>query len=278
MRNEKIRGPPECMVIKNTNIMSDFFNILADETQNNVADGLSSAIASIVPPPTSFAVGLASKVIAKWTMANVCHELSQRNMTDRQKEKMSVFAESAVRTFYELMDKGQAGNNNYDSPESDEWRENAYEIAENLFLKAANECQAKKLTIQGSYFGREMFYGTSSWMEIYFLTNLYHELTFRQIIMIKLLVERISPRPKKERQNTEELEFNNSTTYMEFQVLAVKGMFEVGEDSVGWASIDLSSLDYSSDIYTTDLAIDFYDKFILKDIKQEIVDEIVRTF
>lgn len=257
---------------------NELLEIFANESFSDVSDSLATAISLVAPTPIDKLLGFAVKILGKWSIVEVCQELHQRNMTIRQTEKMNIFVYHAISTFNGMINDMGKDNTCNENPETESWYDSAYEIAENLFIKAANESQTKKLIISGRFFGREMALNNTKWESIYFLTNLFSQLSYRQIIMIKLLVEYIPQRPKSKGNVPEWLELKETTTIMEFQQLLTLGMFEVGENSVAWATIDLSAFDFFSDIHSTDLAHEIYQRFMLDKIPFSEVEAITKTF
>jgi len=259
-------------------MVESFFNVLADESGDKLAEAITTAAAAHVTGPLAIPMQIVTNTLGKWVFKNVCSELRQRHTTDRQQQKMGVMAQSSIEAFCYLASQVNEHLPVQQQEVTDEWVRKAYEITENIFLKSANETQTKKLNVVGYFFGKVMFDNVCDWDSIYFLTNLFSNLSYRQVIMIKLLVEYVPPRPQEKKEIPKSFAFRSNATYMEFQQLLSHGMFEVGQGSTGWATIDLSGNDFSSDIHSTELATEFYERFMLYMIEDRDVDEVIGTF
>lgn len=56
-------------------------------------------------------------------------------------------------------------------------------------MQSMKEFEHKKLDVLGSYYGRNMYYGNAQWEKIYQTQKMIERLTYRQIVLIRLISE-----------------------------------------------------------------------------------------
>lgn len=143
------------------------------------------AVAAGVPAimlAVPFAKGLVLGVIE-----NCYNDCAQRILSVREAQKLRQVSEIALKTFRMLSERDCV----------DAWRmdidpkyvDYAYEVAEHVTLEAIKQSEQKKVDILGRYYGRQFYMGATDWQDMHQMITMVGALTFRQLVMIRLLSE-----------------------------------------------------------------------------------------
>lgn len=123
-------------------------------------------------------------------ISNCYDDITHRQLSSREAQKHNSVFEIAIRTFIDC-----AHNDNVESMfiiSDDAQYEYAYEVAEHLSMEAIRQSEQKKIDILGRFYGKQFYEGRMNWQDMHQVIAMTGELSYRQIILIKLICERFS--------------------------------------------------------------------------------------
>lgn len=160
---------------------------IATETVGSVVENGFAALASAAGFP---AIALATplvKGIILGLLENCYNDCSQRTLSIREGKKLNRVSEMALLTFRELAEKDgvKAWELNIDPSYIDY----AFEVAEHATMEAIRQSEMAKVDILGRYYGKSFYEGKTDWQDIHQMITMAGALTFRQLVMIRLISE-----------------------------------------------------------------------------------------
>ena len=168
-------------------------NVIAQLTGNLSETGF-TALVSACNLPAGLTLGVAQSFLKgalQGAMLNCYDDMRARMLSSRELEKHDHFFDVAERTYFELA----AQNYDYSAGQAyvldDSYIEQVKEIAEHASIEAMRESQAKKIEVLGWYYGGEFFKNgpNLNFDEMHQIISMVSSLTFRQIVLIRLIDE-----------------------------------------------------------------------------------------
>lgn len=215
-------------------------------------------------PALALATPLAKGVIIS-LVENCFNDCAQMTLSVNEKKKLSQVSTVALQTFWELAEKDGvvAWEMNIDSAYIDY----AYEVAEHATLEAIRQSEKKKIDVLGRYYGRKFYKGDSNWQDMHQVITMAGMLTFRQIVMIKLISEGFKGLAGK-------LFVGNPSACVEINRLKDFGIWQTTGAAFGINESATIQLDC---IYATDYADQVCEELMLDRISEEDVQIVIES-
>lgn len=159
---------------------------LAQETGEIVSEGFRTLM-SVIGIPQAI---ILSPLVRGATIGvmNTCYDdVTNRALSRMENEKVDIVTKTAIKTFMELAEKDGVIAMNVQIEEGE--LQYAYEAAEGIIMTSIRESQKKKIEVLGRYFGRALYKFDTDWQDMHQMMSMVGNLTFRQIVMIKLISE-----------------------------------------------------------------------------------------
>lgn len=120
-------------------------------------------------------------------LENCYNDCAQRTLSVRETKKLERTTTIALQTFKELAEKDgvKAWELNIDPAYIDY----AYEVAEHATIEAIRQSEMVKTDILGRFYGKAIYEGKKDWQDMHQLIAMAGSLSFRQIVMIRLISE-----------------------------------------------------------------------------------------
>lgn len=168
-------------------MLSDITKNIVAEIAGTTTEGLFTAIATGVGfPAAAFAAPLAKGLILG-LVENCFNDCLQMTLSVSEKKKLTQVSSIALQTFWEMAKRDGivAWEMSIDPANIDY----AYEVAEHATLEAIRQSEKKKIDVLGRYYGNQFYKGRSEWQDMHQIITMVGSLTFRQIVMIRLISE-----------------------------------------------------------------------------------------
>ena len=220
--------------------------IIKDSVINIVAASLPSSFVEIVKAINSF-----SK-LTETASSNFRDQLSEI-----QKKKFDIVINRATETFNKLIGTEEQ---TLLHPESNDYIMNTFEFSLHILQNAMNEFQMKKLVVLGDFWGKVIADGNIDWDNLHTEGNIFNSLTYRQLILLKLLDDGFP-----EEQN--ELYINNPSICVELNQLLQLGFWQMSGVYFGTNNSGPIQI---SELKKTDFCSNFVERLMLNNL--EIVD------
>lgn len=147
--------------------------------------GLPPALVTLISKSKPILKGAAQTAVLK-----MYDDVCSRQISSIETSKVVYSFQKAENVFWDFVDKegGDQAGYSFDaySPEY----EGARQAAEGFLMQSMREFEHKKLDVLGSYYGRNLYYGNTHWESIYQTQKMIDRLTFRQLVLIKLISDR----------------------------------------------------------------------------------------
>ncbi len=148
-----------------------------------------------LPPGTSRLLS-ASKPLLKGTaqtaVFKMYDDVNQRRISIIEASKIEYSFQKAENVFWDFVEKEGYETAGYSFDAFSSEYEGARQAAEGFLMQSMREFERKKLDVLGSYYGRNLYYGNNQWESIYQTQKMIERLSFRQIVLIRLISERFS--------------------------------------------------------------------------------------
>lgn len=128
-----------------------------------------------------------AKGIVLGLLENCYNDCAQRTLSVRENKKLNMVSKAALETFWKLAEKDSVVA--WDMNIAPEHMEAAFEVAEHATLEAMRQSEMKKVDILGRYYGRQFYKGYTNWQDMHQIITMTGILTFRQLVMIRLISE-----------------------------------------------------------------------------------------
>lgn len=172
--------------------LSNFNAAVIDTASDNTAEALSATVSTVMGSPVAgVAVPIAMKFLAnivKSSMQTVSRDMSYRQLSDIQLAKLERVCRSMSETLLELS-RADTEQSVVAHPEANDYLQATFETAEHVFITATNESQWAKLDVLGRFYAKSIYTDKRNWHNIHQVTSMFENLTYRQIVMIKLLAD-----------------------------------------------------------------------------------------
>lgn len=158
----------------------------------SVSTPILNALGIPITPQAMVIIGKSLKIILKMGVPKVLKDYQDRQLSQIQKERLEDVKSVSIKTIYHLIEK-----NGWEDfhPESDQYTQYAIEYIEEMVNKAINENRQSKRLVLGAFLGSTMYKLSSStpnWDNVFYLSSLIDRLTMRQIILVKLMVDKFN--------------------------------------------------------------------------------------
>lgn len=160
---------------------------VVSEVAGSAVDAGFTAIATIAGIPEAVLAKPFAKGLILGLVENCFNDCAQMTLSVSEKKKLNRVSSMALQTFRELAEKDGvvAWEMNIDPTYIDY----AYEVAEHATLEAIRQSEKKKIDVLGHYYGRKFYKGDYDWQDMHQVITMAGALTFRQIVMIRLISE-----------------------------------------------------------------------------------------
>lgn len=172
--------------------LSGLNEAIIDTATDKTGDIILATTGTILGGPVAgVAVPIAVKFLAniiKSSMQTVSKDMTCRQLSDIQLSKLERVCKAMSATLLELS-KADADQNAVVHPETEDYLHSTFETAEHVFITAINESQWAKLDVLGKFYAKAIYTDNRNWHNIHQVTSMIDNLTYRQIVMIKLLAD-----------------------------------------------------------------------------------------
>lgn len=192
-------------------------------------------------------------------------DFTNRMLSTIESQKLDLFSQTAVQTFFDLAERDGV------TPMQQQIEEGqlqyAYEAAEGAMLTAIRQSQRAKIKILGRYFGSQLYQDKINWQDMHQVLNMADALTFRQLVMIRLIAEDFKGLNKK-------LFISNPTACVEINRLLDFGIWQTAGAQLGinksW-KIQLESI--IPTIYSDEVC----KSLMLENLSEDDINESIRS-
>lgn len=159
---------------------------IAQGTGEAVSNGFRILMNAIgIPQATIFTPLVRGATIG---VMNTCYDdVTQRALSKMENEKVDIVTKTAIQTFMEFAEKDGVIAMNMQIEEGQ--LQYAYEVSEGLIMTAIRQSQKKKVEVLGRYYGKSFYKDKTDWQDMHQMISMVGNLTFRQIVMIRLISE-----------------------------------------------------------------------------------------
>ena len=223
-----------------------------------------------VTPQATIIIGKSIKMLLKMGIAEVFKDYKSRQLSSMQQKKLDDVTGFTIKTVYQLIEKDGWEDNH---PESAQYTQYAVEYAEDVLNKALTESRQSKRMLLGAYLGSTIYtlnFTSPNWDNVFYLSSLIEQLTLRQIILVKLIVDHFNGIKDGE----DMICVTDNVVISELKELANQNMW------VGLVSFQPNPTHIAIPLKymcPTGLAKDFVSYIIIPDSLQENVDRIVKS-
>ncbi len=224
--------------------------IIKEGVINIVASSLPSSFVEIVKAINSF-----SK-LTETASSNFRDQLSEI-----QKKKFDIVINRATKTFNKLINTEEQ---TLLHPESYDYIQNTLEFSLHILQNAINEFQFKKLEVLGDFWGKAIADGNIDWDNLHTEGNIFNSLTYRQLILLKLLDDGFL-------EDQQELCINNQTICVELNQLLQLGFRQTSGVYFGTNNSGPIQI---SQLKKTDFCSTFVERMMLSNIDKKDIESV----
>lgn len=166
---------------------NEIVNSILKDIASSVVEKSFVAIATAAGfPAIAFSAPLAKGIILG-LFQNSYNDCSQMTLSVRETDKLNQLSSIALQTFWRLAEEDGviAWEMNIDPAYIDY----AAEVAEHVTLEGIKQSERKKIDILGRYYGKQFYKGNTDWQDMHQMITMVSNLTFRQIVLIRLISE-----------------------------------------------------------------------------------------
>lgn len=170
-------------------------NTLSQLTLGAVEKVAPEAIGTLMGLPLGTTTGVVAvstmllKGAAQTAVLKTYDDIRQRQISSLETSKVEYSFQKAENVFWEFVEKEGAENAGYSFEAYSTEYEGARQAAEGFLMQSMREFERKKLDVLGSFYGRNLYYGKTDWETIYQTQKMIDRLTYRQIVLIRLISE-----------------------------------------------------------------------------------------
>lgn len=170
-----------------------------EETSRNIIRSVTDEVASALTdfgfvalattagfPSTALALPLA-KGLVLGVIENCFTDNAQKKLSISERKKLDKVSIIALKTFRELAEKD--GVIAWQMDIDPAYVDYAYEVAEHATMEAIRQSEQKKVELLGRYYGRQFYKGETNWQDMHQMISMAGTLSFRQIVMVRLIAE-----------------------------------------------------------------------------------------
>lgn len=137
-------------------------------------------------PKIAFLTPLAKGIILG-LFENCFNDYKQRVLSISENRKLEKATKIALQTFKELADKDHIEPSVKRIDEA--YLDYAFEVAEHATIESIRQSEVGKVDIIGRYYGGQFYKGNLDWQDMHQMITMVGMLTFRQLVLIRLIVE-----------------------------------------------------------------------------------------
>lgn len=209
------------------NVMRNALTQLA----GNISDSAFIAIVTACDLPVGLTLGMAQAVVKgalQGVMQNCYDDVQKRNLSNREVMKHNLVFDVAERTYFELAAKSYDISASQAMVLDNTYLDQVSEIAEHASLEAIRQSEIKKVSVLGRYYGGEFYKNgwNINFQDMHQMINMVGTLTFRQIVLIRLIAEGFNIIDKK-------LFIGNPSACVEMNQLLLYGIWQTRGASFG---------------------------------------------
>ena len=159
----------------------------------------SVATALGLPPGSSIGVLTLKSLVkgaAQTAVLGVYDDMMSRQISEIEHSKIDVTFNTAEKTFWEFVENEGDKNVGYGFTANSSDYHYALEVAEGVLIQSMREFEHKKLDILGRFYGRHLYMGSTQWNRIHHTMKMTDRLTYRQLILIRLICDGFPGRDK----------------------------------------------------------------------------------
>ena len=160
---------------------------IARELIGSASESAFLALVSTVGFPTTALALPFAKGLVLGLVENCFNDCSQMTLSVKEKEKLNQVSSVALQTFWEMAEKD--GVVAWEMNINPAYIDYAYEVAEHATLEAIRQSEKKKIDVLGRFYGRKFYMGNADWQDMHQMITMVGTLSFRQIVMIRLISE-----------------------------------------------------------------------------------------
>lgn len=173
-----------------------------EETRRNIVKSVNSELASTATDigfaALATAAGFPSVIISLPLAKGIVLGVLENCFTDNAQKKLSISERKkleevyvvALETFRELAERD--GVVAWEMYMDATYVDYAYEVADHATMEAIRQSEKKKVELLGRYYGRQLYRGGTHWQDMHQMISMAGALSFRQIVMIRLIANNFS--------------------------------------------------------------------------------------
>lgn len=127
-----------------------------------------------------------AKSYLEYSIKPLYDDFSHRQLSQFQMSRLQSITVRAIKTFYK---RCEVDNWNLEHTESEDYINFLFKSQDHLIFQSLQDAQRLKDILYGSYWGNLIYEHDENWDDQFFTINLIGRLSFRQVILIKLLVD-----------------------------------------------------------------------------------------
>ena len=171
------------MVRTNKNITKSVIS----EAVSTITDLSFAALATVAGFPSAVIATPLTKGLVLRVLENCFTDNAQKKLSISERKKLDKVSVIALQTFRELAE--QDGVIAWEMNIDPAYVDYAYEVAEHATIEAIRQSEQKKVEILGHYYGYQFYKGGANWQDMHQMISMAGALSFRQIVMIRLIAD-----------------------------------------------------------------------------------------
>lgn len=159
-----------------------------------MTDQAFSALVSAYNLPAGLTLAVAQAVAKgalQGVMLNCYDDVKERQLSMKEVAKHNYVFEVAERTYFEMVTKDTDACTTQLKIVDDTYFQHVFETAEHVSMEAIHQSETKKIEVLGRYYGGEFYKNgwNLNFMDMHQIITMVGALTFRQIVLIRLISE-----------------------------------------------------------------------------------------
>lgn len=247
------------------NVIENIIDGVADMTIPAAATALATGT-GIPSSVSAFAMTFAYKT-AKDAITGVADDTRKRQLSEFQLKCINIVDQQAQLAYKKLCNASTEVEGQH--PETEDYIANAAQFSLHVAQEAIRESQVKKLILLGNYWGWGMAKGYGKWDDLHANINLLSEMTFRQIVILKIFADGFNDEIK-------DNSITNPTACIEVNKLLQTGLLRregvpMTEDKSAPVKVD--------DLFVTDYGQQILEGLLLNEpLPKKEIDEVFHQF
>lgn len=210
--------------------------------------------------PSSFIKGVIAFIDLR--LLEPYEDVKSRQISDWQSTRLKDIIRKTKSEFITLANKHNCQLDTY--TEEPLWDQNFYEAGVHILFEAINESQSKKIDVFARFWAHLIFFNKSDWDNIHLITSIISKLTYRQIVLIRIIHDGFLG--KKDKQIT------NSNVCVELNSLLDYGVWSTSGAGLG---IDNSAPITLNELEKTSYCDYLYEILMLSELPDEDIKSVI---